>query len=162
MIRPALASDLPALVRLTAELGYASAPEAVARRLELILANPAHAVFVTETAGAGVVGWLHVGINPLLESDPRAEIYGLVIDPEHRHRGLGAQLVAQAVAWAEARGLTGLRVRSNVKREDAHRFYRREGFAVTKTQVVLDRACIAPARRTEVRPLPQENQWFPG
>jgi hypothetical protein len=40
---------------------------------------------------------------------------------------------------AAERGYRKLRVRSNVVREDAHRFYEREGFRRTKTQMVLDR-----------------------
>lgn len=139
MIREALPADLDDLARLATELGYPTNPEQIARRLAALLASPDHAVFVVETAEQAVVGFLHVGIGRTLESEARAEIYGLVVDRDQRNAGLGAELVARAIAWAEERGSAQLRVRSNVVRDEAHRFYERLGFRTTKTQRVFDR-----------------------
>lgn len=69
-----------------------------------------------------------------LESDPAAEIAGLVVDEKFRGAGIGARLVAQAETWAAGEGYGLLRVRSNVHRDLARRFYEREGFRVTKSQ----------------------------
>jgi GNAT superfamily N-acetyltransferase len=51
---------------------------------------------------------------------------------------VGKLLVQAAVRWAAERGYAKVRVRSNVVREDAHRFYEREGFQRAKTQAVFD------------------------
>lgn len=146
MIRPAAPSDLPALAGLAGQLGYPSSVEQLGRRLEPLLASPEHAVWVAEApdsgSGSTVVAWIHVGAARTLESDPGGEIYGLVVHQSHRNAGLGARLVEQAIAWTAERGFRRLRVRSNVVREDAHRFYRRMGFEASKTQAVLDRVDI--------------------
>ena len=40
--------------------------------------------------------------------------------------------------WAEAKGVGLIRLRSNVVRTDAHRFYERQGFTKTKEQFVFE------------------------
>jgi GNAT superfamily N-acetyltransferase len=67
-------------------------------------------------------------------------VLGLIVDKEYRGKGIGKQLLDGAARWATEHGYNKLRVRSNLIREDAHRFYEREGFRRVKTQVVLDRA----------------------
>jgi len=108
---------------------------AYARRLAGLGADDG--VFVASDEALGVVGWIHVSLLRHLESDPYAEIVGLVVREGARGAGVGAGLVDAARAWARERGLTRLDVRSNVVREDAHRFYVREGFREVKRQAVL-------------------------
>jgi Acetyltransferase (GNAT) family. len=84
-----------------------------------------------------VIGWGHVGSRLLLESDPFAELLGLVVDARRRSGGVGARLVEEAERWAVARGHFTIRVRSNVIREDAHRFYFRSGYRLSKRQAVF-------------------------
>ena len=66
--------------------------------------------------------------------ESRGEIVGLVVDAAHRGRGVGRRLVAEVEAWAAARGLEVVTVRSNVARTESHPFYERLGYARTKTQ----------------------------
>jgi GNAT superfamily N-acetyltransferase len=91
---------------------------------------------VAEAAGE-VAGWLHAATALRLESPPYAEIGGLVVEERRRGQGIGERLVRAAIGWAGERGYAELRVRSNVVRADAHRFYRRLGFASVKTQAVF-------------------------
>jgi GNAT superfamily N-acetyltransferase len=134
-IRPVGPRDGPALVRLAEALGYPSTAEQIQARLARIAADPEHAVFVAEIPGGPVAGWVHVFINKLLESDPRAEIGGLVADPAVRRRGIGRALMQEAEAWSRARGLKVVSLRTNIKREDAHRFYESLGYTSAKTQL---------------------------
>jgi hypothetical protein len=46
-------------------------------------------------------------------------------------------LLAAAEAWAREQGFASMRVRSNVLRERAHRFYLREGYLEKKRQAVF-------------------------
>lgn len=138
-IREAIQSDVPALADLTNQLGYPCNPEQMALRLELLGGRSGNGVLVAE-GESGVVGWLHVSGMYFLESAAFAEVLGLIVDKEHRGKGIGKELLDGAVRWAAEHGYNKLRVRSNVIREDAHRFYEREGFRRVKTQVVLDRA----------------------
>jgi GNAT superfamily N-acetyltransferase len=50
---------------------------------------------------------------------------------------VGRALVDQGEAWARARGLATIGLRSNVIRERAHQFYLRLGYKVTKSQKVF-------------------------
>ncbi|MEP6688103.1 MAG: GNAT family N-acetyltransferase [Gemmatimonadales bacterium] len=80
------------------------------------------------------MGWLHGAEQELLESGRRCEILGLVVDEAHRSRGVGRRLVEQIEAWAAARGLERMTVRSSVARLDSHPFYEPLGYEWAKTQ----------------------------
>jgi GNAT superfamily N-acetyltransferase len=137
-IRSALPDDAPAITSLAGELGYASDEAAVCARLEPLLHSQDDAVFVA-VAGVAVVGWVQVGMSIAIESPPRGEIRGLVVTAALRSRGIGALLVREAETWTRGRGLSILRVRSNVSRERTHRFYERLGYTTTKAQKVFDK-----------------------
>ncbi|MBS1818297.1 MAG: GNAT family N-acetyltransferase [Acidobacteria bacterium] len=136
VIRSVEPSDADAVARLSGELGYPVAVERMAQRLASIAAMPDHAVFVAETAGE-VLGWIHVSAVAHLQSEPRAEIGGLVITGTARGQRIGARLVARAEAWAREHGFASILVRSQIARDDAHRFYLREGYERTKTSAVF-------------------------
>lgn len=132
-IREANVSDAATLARLASQLGYPTTEEEARLRAAAILGRPEHRVLVAETGGE-VVGWIHVAPNVTLESDPSAEVAGLVVDETFRGFGIGARLIAEAEVWAASQGYGLIRVRSNVKRNRARSFYERAGFAVTKRQ----------------------------
>ena len=134
-VRHAIASDAAALAALSTQLGYPAQPEEAAQRLSTLGVG---ALLVAEEDGA-VLGWIHVCGVQFFQSPPFAEIGGLVVDETTRGKGVGRILVDAATRWAAERGYLKLRVRSNVVREDAHRFYEREGFRRAKTQAVFDR-----------------------
>ncbi len=131
-IRPARSEDCPPLADLCTQLGYPSTPEQLTSRLRQIQADPDHAVFIAEENSA-VIGWVHVHITPLLESDRTAEIGGLVIDEKKRGLGIGRALMEQAEAWANQHSCREIRLRSNILREAAHRFYEALGYKNLKT-----------------------------
>ncbi len=133
LIRRARSADATRVAALSAVLGYPAGVDAVAIRLERLLASSADIVLVAHDP-TGVVGWLHGAEQELLESGRRCEILGLVVDPEQRGRGIGRRLVAAVEAWAETRGLEQMAVRSNVARTESHPFYERLGYARAKTQ----------------------------
>ena len=136
IVREATSSDAAALAALSTQLGYPTRLEEAAERLAAI--GNDGAVLVAEDAGA-VLGWIHVCGIRFFQSPPFAEIGGLVVDEAARGKGIGRLLVAAAVRWAAEQGYGKIRVRSKVVREDAHRFYEREGFRRVKTQAVFDR-----------------------
>jgi len=101
-----------------------------------------HAVFVAESPDAptGLIGWVHVSVTHLLESDIRAEVNGLIVSEGQRSAGAGAKLLEAAEEWARRRGCKGMNVRSNVIRERAHKFYERQGYEHYKTQKAFRKA----------------------
>ena len=133
-IRLAKAGDAARLADLSGQLGYPATTAQIRERIRKIRPAAQHAVLVAETKDAGVIGWLHVSKQPLLEVDLRAEVNGLVVAEDHRSLGAGARLLAAAEDWARKRGCKGMSVRSNVIRDRAHQFYLRNGYEHYKTQ----------------------------
>ena len=148
--RAAHPSDAPVLVGLLAQLGYPTTIAALTDRLEALARSDSDAILVLD-GGDEVCAVIHVQMMTGLHGRPIAEIRALVVDEAKRGRGLGRRLVDAAREWARGNGADRLRVRTRVEREDALRFYRREGFDERKRQSVLvsdlaDRAS-APAYR---------------
>lgn len=138
-IRRATPEDAPAIASLATQLGYPSNSDSISTRLADLLPRRDHSLLVAQTAAGQVVGWIHIGTLRWIENDPAAEIGGLVVDAAHRGLRIGERLVAAAISWAVREGYGEIRVRSNVVRAQAHRFYERLGFARTKVQHIFRR-----------------------
>jgi GNAT superfamily N-acetyltransferase len=132
-IRGANRRDAARLAELSGVLGYPVSPEHMSARLAPLLDRKTDAVFVA-VDGENPIGWIHAGERQLLETPPDAEILGLVVDAAYRRSGVARQLVAEVEAWASARGLDQITVRSNVVRTESHPFYRALGYSHVKTQ----------------------------
>ncbi len=139
-IRKARRSDAERIAQLSGELGYPATPAQIVTRLRQLKPASKHAVFVAECSDIGLVGWLHVSVSHLLESDVRAEVNGLIVAEGQRSVGAGAKLLEAAEEWARRHGCLGMNVRSNVVRERAHGFYERNGYEHYKTQKALRKA----------------------
>jgi GNAT superfamily N-acetyltransferase len=129
--------DAEAVARLATQLGYPATAEQIRGRLRVLDGSDDARVFVAEDTDGTAVGWVHVFGRRLLESDPDAEIGGLVVDERLRGRGIGAALMASAEAWARERGYGAVSLRTNVIRTEAHEFYKRLGYQVIKSQFKL-------------------------
>jgi GNAT superfamily N-acetyltransferase len=137
MIRPAELRDASEIARLSSALGYPVEADVVQRRLERLLGSPTDAVFVAEVGAGELRGWIHGYLSQLIESEPRVEIGGLVVDTKARRQGVGRRLVERLEAWARENGVTELSVRCREDRTEAHQFYEQLGFSSTKTQKVF-------------------------
>jgi GNAT superfamily N-acetyltransferase len=133
-IRRAKAADAAQLATLTGQLGYPATKSQIRERLRRIQPVSQNAVFVADAGNYGVIGWLHISKEPLLESEMRAEVNGLVVAEGQRSLGAGARLLGAAEDWARKHGCKEMSVRSNVIRERAHKFYERNGYEHYKTQ----------------------------
>ena len=144
MIRAAASDDAAVVAELATQLGYSTSAAQMGTRLAGLLDRPDHVVLVAERDDR-VVAWIHGTVRLLVESDPYVEIGGFLVDEAHRGQGIGRGLLQALESWALGRGYRRLRVRSNVLREDARRFYQGRGFAVCKRQAVFDKSLEAPA-----------------
>jgi GNAT superfamily N-acetyltransferase len=134
IIRQMKADDIAAVAGLTSQLGYPATESDIKRRYDFIKDRWDARLLVAQHAERHVVGWIHVQATYLLEADPRAEIWGLVIADTVRGTGAGRALVEAAEDWAARLGLGVMAVRSNIVRERAKGFYEHLGYAVYKTQ----------------------------
>ena len=142
LIRTMEARDIDRVTELLTQLGYPSTPQQIARRFTRIDGRNDQVLLVAAD-GNGVVGWMHVGTRPYLESDASAEILGLVVADGQRSRGIGAALVNAAEALAVEHQCPVIRVWSRITRDRAHAFYERGGFERVKTQHCFQKA-LAP------------------
>ena len=139
-IRQMGADDSTAVANLATQLGYASTDAQIRRRYELIKDRPEARLLVAQHTDGSVVGWIHVQLMYLLESEPRAEILGLVVSEATRGSGIGRLLVKASEEWAVSRGMNLIVVRSNQVRIETRAFYEHLGYGVTKTQNVFRKA----------------------
>jgi N-acetylglutamate synthase-like GNAT family acetyltransferase len=128
--------DAPAITELTHQLGYPVTVEQTLKNLECLL-NDESGKIIVAVEDEEVIGWIHVYRAVRLESNPFCELGGLVIADKKRNRGIGKLLVDAAREWCIAQKTPWLKVRSNTKRDDAHRFYLNAGFAEIKVQKVF-------------------------
>jgi GNAT superfamily N-acetyltransferase len=137
-VRRAVRADVPALVELIAadQIGATRDGgdlEPYERAFARIDADPAQLlVAVTDNAGT-VVGTLQLTFIPGLarRGGLRAQIEAVRVREDLRGRGLGHALFAWAIDEARERGCALVQLTSDKRREEAHRFYGRLGFAAT-------------------------------
>lgn len=134
--RKATKKDSQIIALLSAQLGYPSSQKEIANRLEKILKEKNTIVLVAEDSKK-IIGWIHAFIAHRVESDPFAEIGGLVIDEKCRGKGIGKILCNEIENWCRKKSIKKLRVRSNIIRKEAHQFYIALGYTEEKQQKVF-------------------------
>ena len=108
-VRRAARADAAALAPLFGALGYPAEPAAVGARLETLLGSARGAVLVAEGEGEALLGVLALHWGTMLHLPaPVARIGSLVVAEGARGRGVGALLVREAAALAEAEGCAEL------------------------------------------------------
>jgi len=117
------------LAALFRQLGYPDAGAGLADRLSALLEDPRADVLVAAAKGA-LVGAVTMFFLPVAHEDgPWCRISALVVDEEHRGRGVGESLLAAAESAARAAGCSRIEATSALHREGAHRFYAARGYA---------------------------------
>lgn len=132
-LRDARPGDSERLAALAGQLGYPNEPLAVRQRLEAQAGRPGQRILVAEAEGR-VIAWMGLEVVEHFYTPAFVMITGFVVDEACRGRGTGALMLAEAEAWTRAQGLGRLRLKANVLRTDAHRFYEAHGFVRTKEQ----------------------------
>ena len=99
--------------------------------LHALLANPSIEVWVVRTRGT-IIGMGSLVHLPTL-TNTYARIDDVVIDEDHRGRGLGELLSRKLIDRARARGAKGIDLTSGPDRAAANRLYRRLGFELRES-----------------------------
>ena len=141
IVREARDSDAQAIAELSGQLGYPATAEVILERLAFARQLGGHTLFVAEQDGR-VLAWMDARLGHHIQSGAYIEIGGLVVASDARGRGIGARLVAAAEEFARSQGISTVLVRSQIAREDAHRFYLREGYERTKTSAVFQKRVL--------------------
>lgn len=130
--------DLESVTDLARQLGYPNSKKEIETRFIEIQSQSQYALFVAKSDTNNILGWIQVNVEPIsLVVGPRAEIATLVVDEKCRGQNIGKALLARAEEWAHEKKMTLVRLRSNLKRHDAHRFYQREGYEISKVSNIF-------------------------
>ena len=122
-----------ALRRLVPELS-SSAPALTDEALGRIVASAATALLVARGPTGAIVGSLTLVVFGA-PTGARAWIEDVVVSPEARGQGAGAELVRDALARAASAGARTVDLTSRPSREAANRLYVRLGFVQRQTNV---------------------------
>ena len=131
--------DAAAVATLVEELGYRRDAEEVMQWIADMLGRTETQTALVACLGEQVIGWIEVSIEFRLQSPPYGLIGGLVVKDGYRNQEVGLRLCQRAEAWTWERGLTTLRVTSRSTRADAHRFYLKNGYSLTKTSQIFEK-----------------------
>lgn len=141
VIRRLTADDADAAAELSSELGYPSSPGDLRERIEEMSRTTDRVAFAA-VVDDDIVGWIDAAMERHLQSPASAVIGGLVVREDTRGLGVGRRLCLEVEEWARSKSVPVVRVRSQIKREDAHRFYLRDGYRKVKTSLVFEKPVL--------------------
>src|SRR4030095_4558631 len=136
-IRKMRLEDAKRVSELCVQLGYPATEEEAGNRISEMLSLQHHEAFVP-TENNIVIAWIYAFRSYNIESAPFVEIGGLIVDENYRGLGIGKQLTEKVREWAVANDIHELRVRTNIRRIESHKFYTSIGFKITKEQKVYN------------------------
>ena len=147
-IRRYQAEDLAAVTALWQRCGLTQPHHDPAHDIAFVDRSP-QAVLLVGLYGTQPVGTVIAGQDGM-----RGWLYRLAVDPEHRGRGLGRRLVADAETWLEAQGIRQIRLMIRPENAAIRDFYVRLGYhfqpRMTMGKAVGDPDRVAPAHCLDV------------
>ncbi|WP_024770013.1 GNAT family N-acetyltransferase [Aquimarina macrocephali] len=135
-IRELHKSDALSITELSVQLGYQIDKSLILEQMALINANKDHFAFVAVLNNI-IIGYIHGFLSIRLTSSPFLEIGGLIVRKEYRRKGVASALIGYLES--NVNDFKTVRVRCNVKRESAHRFYLNLNYIEKKEQKIFER-----------------------
>lgn len=132
-IRRVSISDYKDIYMLNKELGYLYEEEKVRKKIKYIIENKKDIILVAYINN-NIIGYIHGSEYELLYSDSLINILGFVVKESYRKNGVGTALIDKLEEIAIEKKYSGIRLVSGIDREDAHRFYKRNGYIYRKEQ----------------------------
>lgn len=128
-IRTVHENDSETIVALLNQLGYSNTGGFIKKKINLLLENPNEYFIVAENDGI-VIGFISIHIIPqiALKGD-FARISYFCVDENFRGSGTGKMLEEYAEKIARERNCDRIELHCHSKREKAHQFYYRQGYA---------------------------------
>ena len=144
LIRRLTADDAEAAAELSSQLGYPCSAVDLRERIDEMSRAADRVAFaaVVSCEDGQIMGWIDAAIERHLQSPASAVIGGLVVREDTRGLGVGRRLCLAIEEWARSQSVSLVRVRSQIKREDAHRFYLRDGYRQVKTSLVFEKPIL--------------------
>ncbi|WP_255991971.1 GNAT family N-acetyltransferase [Chitinolyticbacter albus] len=129
-VRPAKPTDSNRIAELYAQLVDSPVINVMPERIAQLSDDPNTALFVCEHNGL-VEGTALVSLcaDAMFGFQPFAVVENIVVNQAHRGTGLGAALLQHIEAFCLGKDCSKIMLLSAIRREKAHRFFEREGFA---------------------------------
>lgn len=158
-VRRAMPADLPSIGRLGALLveehhdfdpqrfiaARPGTPEGYASFISTQLEDPDRAVLVADDKG-DVVGYAYAaveGYDYMALRGPAGVLHDIIVDPEHRSRGVGRLLLHAMLEFLRSRGVPRVVLSTAARNEGAQRLFARVGFR--RTMIEMTRELDDPA-----------------
>jgi GNAT superfamily N-acetyltransferase len=135
-IREIHKSDAFSITELSVQLGYKIDESLILEQIVSINSNKDHFAFVVVLNNM-IIGYIHGFLSIRLTSSPFLEIGGLIVRKEYRRKGVASALIGYLESHVN--DYKTIRVRCNVKRESAHRFYLNLNYIEKKEQKIFER-----------------------
>lgn len=127
-IRAAAIGDASDVSRLLTQLGYPCDRDEAAERVSRVLSDPRQHLLVAEVDGEVIaLAAMDMRYSVLRDAD-QARITGLVVELGQCRHGVGRRLLREVEGIARRAGAARVEVTANMRREDAHAFYRGCGY----------------------------------
>src|SRR6056297_1301352 len=140
-IRPAVAADLPEIVRMLADDPLGSQrersvdplPDSYHATFEAIEQDSNNELVVAEGQNGGIIAVLQLTFTPYIthQGGWRATIEGVRVDSGSRGSGLGRELFTWAISRARERGCRLIQLTTDKQRPEARGFYESLGFVAS-------------------------------
>lgn len=141
-IRAATADDLPVVIALLAEMDAGETPMPLARAQAIfreLAQYPDYRCYLVSDGPTAVATFSLLIFATFVHGGAReALLDGVVVTASRRGRGIGRQMMAEAMHLARQSGCYKLALSSNLKRRDAHRFYESAGFSQHGVSFAID------------------------
>ncbi len=118
------------------ELGYDVDLDIVKKQIEKLTNDNKHNVIIgfENEQTRKIVGFVHAELYESLYMDTGLNILGLAVDSNYQGQGIGKKLMSAIEDYALKNNISFIRLNSNVRRTDAHKFYESIDYVCDKTQ----------------------------
>ena len=117
-------------------LGYDVDLDIVKKQIEKLTNDNKHNVIIgfENEQTRKIVGFVHAELYESLYMDTGLNILGLAVDSNFQGQGIGKKLMSAIEDYALKNNISFIRLNSNVRRVEAHKFYESIGYISDKTQ----------------------------
>lgn len=118
------------------ELGYNVDLDIVKKQIEKLTNDNKHNILIgfENEQTRKIVGFVHAELYESLYMETGLNILGLAVDSNFQGQGIGKKLMRSIEEYALKNNISFIRLNSNVRRVEAHKFYESIGYICDKTQ----------------------------
>ncbi len=118
------------------ELGYDVDLDIVKKQIRKLTNDNKHNIIIgfENEQTRKIIGFVHAELYESLYMDTGLNILGLAVDSNFQGQGIGKKLMNSIEDYALKNNISYIRLNSNVRRIDAHKFYESIGYVCDKTQ----------------------------